>query len=352
MQQETQRRSADAELESAGKLRGIAADLDATLAAQRVAFQPRAKLAVKPIGAAPIVAAPVALQPNSVKVVSPGVVQAAQPAAPAQAPAAEADVKTAVDRAVALLRDLKGEATGEHTKFVQQEVNALRRAARTAMTTMRVAFEASLVAPLVGLLGSLPPPDPLLTAAIVAGVAAELDRIEREGNAAIVKKASEADAAIKADADKMALKLAAQGERQAKAEKLAELTQKLLDSRSQADLEALRAALGGAEVSAARVLPMSEAPFVTANLKLPGPTAVGVIRLGPAASVNKVAPVQLSQFESKARSELEKQLAAPNAAGVEKRKKALIAEAKKRYAKDPALRDKLIAYIQGGAPAP
>jgi hypothetical protein len=345
MQEETQRRSADAEAESSAKLRNIAADLDAVAEAQRSAFQPRAKQAVKPA-----LAAPAAVQASSVKVVSPGVMQAAPQPAPAPAPAAEADVKAETERALAKLRSLKSDAAGGHAKFVQQEVNTLRRTARVAMGTMRAAFEASLVAPLVGLLGSLPPPDPLLTAAIVAGVAAELDRIEREGNAAIVKKASEADAAIKADADKMAQKLAEQARRETQAERVAELTRNLLGSRSQADLDALRAALGEDPGSAQRMVAMTEAPFVAANLKLPGPTAVGVIRLGPVASVNKLAPVQLTQFEAKAKSELQKQLAAPSASGVEKKKAALIAEAKKRYAKDPTLRDKLIAYIQAGTP--
>jgi hypothetical protein len=303
MQEETQRRTADAELESAAKLRSIAANLNATLEAQQAALAPKAKLAV------------------------------------------DADIKTETDRALAKLRTLKGEAASEHTKFVTQEVNGLRRTARNAASTMRTAFEASLVAPLVGLLGSLPPPGPLLTEATVAGIAGNLDRIEREGNAAIVRKANEVDAAIKVDADKMAQKLAAQTQRETQAERLADLSQQLLTSRSQADLETLRAALGES-VDTERMVPMSEAPFVASNLRLPGPSAVGIIRLAPAASVNAIAPAQLSQFDARARSELATAVSAPDAAGVAKKKAALIAETKKRYAKDPALRDKLIAYIQ------
>jgi hypothetical protein len=345
MQQETQRRTADAEAESAAKLRAVAAELSSTLEMQQAASRP-ARTAP---GTHRQIVQPVTAQPQpTLKLVSPGIVAQSAPR-----PASEGDIKSESDRALARLRELKAEAAAAHTKFAQQEVNALRRTARAAITGMRAAFEASLLAPLLGLLGSLPPPDPLLTAAIVAGVAAELDRIEREGNAAIVRKASEADAAIKADADKMAERLAEQAQRQELASRIASLTERLLESKSQADLDALRAALSEGQIQ--RVQPMSEAPFVAGNLRLPGPRATGVIRLAPQATLNAVPavpPAQLSQYDARAKSELARALAAPTAAATEKKKSALIAEARKRYAKDPALRDKLVAYIQSGGTAP
>lgn len=266
----------------------------------------------------------------------------------------DAVLKSESKRAKEEIAKQKAEADSAKAKMKADKTDPLRRIGQEGAQAMRTVFEASLIAPIVGLVGTLPPPDPLLTAAMIAAAVATLDRIEADGNAAIAAKAKEED-------DKLAEKRKVTQEEvekikdnQKRSEEIEQLVAKAVASRTKADLDKLTAALGAPPPAPMRIAPGAIVlrPVAVTAFKPIGkgfstaggvkPAATATLAVKPVA----IPAATMAQYKSKTEADIRLKLKASNAAETAKKRNALIAEAKIKFAKDPETLKKVIAYLE------
>ncbi len=284
---------------------------------------------------------------------SSGQSQASQQVAKAD----EAKLKAEAQRAKEQVEKLNQEAAAAKAKMKQEKTDPLRQVGQTGAQVMRTAFEASLIAPIVGLVGSLPPPDPLLTAAMIAAAVATLDRIEADGNAEVARKAAEEDAKLAEKRKETQEAVDKIKQQQVLAEDIEKLLGTAVETRNKADLDRLTAKLGAPPPQPIRIAPgaLILKPVAASAFKPVGKgfsVAAGGTKPAVQMSVKPVAiaPATMAQYKSKTEADVRLRIKAANAADTAKKRNALIAEAKIKFAKDPETLKKVIAYFESVQP--
>ncbi len=342
---------------------------DLTTAANRshdLAYPPKGMMvapgltALRPAGASPAVA-PQGPLANAPRVASPVFVSAgAKPADPKA-------IQDALASADGYVQSLKSKATSPHSDVANAEQQALAAALRHVATAQRIGLDIA-IAPLNALRDSLVDllthPDRLFDPS--AQIDADIQRITQQVPALLDQIANEVTQEAMADLNAVRNQLQQLQDSAAGAGSVVDAMQKLADSRTQPDLDALGRLVprpaAGSIVVALPVGVMGNRQLLTAAFGRSDPLKNPVL-VQRHAAITDIAtrwqsiraraktPIALEPgSQQRVDHDLSQMFVGKSKADVEKQKQALLDQAKQRYAKDPKTLDKVQKYILARAP--